>query len=564
MSQIKFRPVVLEVFIILILCSESIIDLFVMVCTEYLKIEAEARSLAAEMEVEHGWKDIHFREASMEDRKMIEELLQDEESIPTSSDWAVKLGSNLYYSANLAKSPLHNKQIPYNRVIYRAFGCSSPDNSPVKLKTCERSRDRQKKVVFAGRWCGKAWMSNQVHPFLAQRIESSELKETDKSSGVEASKRKSSTITDVPKSSKKRENMTVEVTTDTKRPRLAEGYISSKALKGVAEVSHPSPTAVLPRVSCRIADRANKVKTEMTEEDDDPACCPKPKVTSHSRTRPPKKIEVEATKQINMSKGDSKMMAPTAPKDDEEHPSAAKGGPSVGPATKLELSQRKHRTRTKTMKQLKKATGEERTRRDHPMHVEGYTCSIEGCSMSFDTKNELSLHERDICPVEGCGKKFFTHKFLLQHRKVHTETMKQLKKATGEERSPRDHPMCVEVYTCGIEGCSMSFDTKKELSLHERDICPVKGCGKKFFTHKYLLQHRKVHTNDRPLKCPWEGCDVAFKWAWARTEHLRVHTGDRPYVCREPGCAETFRFVSDSSRHKRETGHSTKQTKTKT
>lgn len=269
MSQIKFRPVVLEVFIILILCSESIIDLFVMVCTEYLKIEAEARSLAAEMEVEHGWKDIHFREASMEDRKMIEELLQDEESIPTSSDWAVKLGSNLYYSANLAKSPLHNKQIPYNRVIYRAFGCSSPDNSPVKLKTCERSRDRQKKVVFAGRWCGKAWMSNQVHPFLAQRIESSELKETDKSSGVEASKRKSSTITDVPKSSKKRENMTVEVTTDTKRPRLAEGYISSKALKGVAEVSHPSPTAVLPRVSSRIADRANKVKTEMTEEDDD-------------------------------------------------------------------------------------------------------------------------------------------------------------------------------------------------------------------------------------------------------------------------------------------------------
>ncbi|KAF7039230.1 hypothetical protein CFC21_049273 [Triticum aestivum] len=529
---------------------------------EYLKIEAEARSLAAELEVEHGWKDIHFREANMEDRKMIEELLQDEESIPTSSDWAVKLGTNLYYSANLAKSPLHNKQIPYNRVIYRAFGCSSPDNSPVKLENCEGSQDRQKKIVLAGRWCGKAWMSNQVHPFLAQRIETSELEEADKSSGVEASKRKSSTITNVPKSSKKRENMAVEVTTDTKRPRLAEGH-SSKALKGVAEVSHPAPTAVVPRVSSRIADRANKLKSEMTEEDDDPACRPKPKVTSHSRRRPPKKIEVEAKKQMKMSKGD-KMMVPTAPNDDEEHPSAAKGGPSAGPATKLELSPRKHRTRTKTMKQLKKATGEERTPRDHPMHVEGYTCSIEGCSMSFDTRNELSLHELDICPVKGCGKKFFTHKFLLQHRKVHTETMKQLKKATGEERAPRDHPMRVEGYTCGIESCSMSFDTKKELSLHERDICPVNGCGKKFFTHKYLLQHRKVHTEDRPLKCPWEGCDVAFKWAWARTEHLRVHTGDRPYVCREPGCAETFRFVSDSSRHKRETGHSTKQTKTKT
>ncbi|XP_037407827.1 lysine-specific demethylase JMJ705-like [Triticum dicoccoides] len=532
---------------------------------EYLKIEAEARSLAAEMEVEHGWKDIHFREANMEDRKMIEELLQDEESIPTSSDWAVKLGTNLYYSANLAKSPLHNKQIPYNRVIYRAFGCSSPDNSPVKRENCEGSQDRQKKVVLAGRWCGKAWMSNQVHPFLAQRIESSEAKEADKSSGVQASKRNSGTITDVPKSSKKRGNMAVEVTIDTKRPRLAEGH-SSKPLKGIADVSHPSPAAVVPRVSSRIADRANRLKSDMTEEDDGHACRPKPKATSHSRTRPPKKIEVEAKKQMNMSKGDSKMMAPTAAKDDEEHPSATKGGPSVGPATKLEFSQRKHRTRTKTMKLLKKATGEERTPRDHPMHVEGYTCSIEGCSMSFDTRNELSLHELDICPVKGCGKKFFTHKFLLQHHKVHTETTKQLKKATGEERAPtpRDHPMRVEGYTCTIDGCSMSFDTKKELSLHERDICPVEGCGKKFFTHKYLLQHRKVHTDDRPLKCPWEGCDVAFKWAWARTEHLRVHTGDRPYVCCEPGCAETFRFVSDSSRHKRETGHSTKQTKTKT
>ncbi|KAM0862712.1 hypothetical protein ACQ4PT_045092 [Festuca glaucescens] len=55
--------------------------------SKYLKIEAEARSLAAEMEVEYDWKGIHFREANREDREMIQELLQDEESIPTSSDW---------------------------------------------------------------------------------------------------------------------------------------------------------------------------------------------------------------------------------------------------------------------------------------------------------------------------------------------------------------------------------------------------------------------------------------------------------------------------------------------
>jgi uncharacterized Zn-finger protein len=181
-------------------------------------------------------------------------------------------------------------------------------------------------------------------------------------------------------------------------------------------------------------------------------------------------------------------MAPIVPKDEEEHPFAAEGSP-VSSDTKWDSYPRKHRTRTEAKVQLKKATGE-------------------------------------------------------------------------KKRTPRD-PVNVEEYTCSIEGCSTTFETEKELSLHERDTCPVKGCGKKFITHKYLLQHRKVHTDDRPLKCPWEGCGMAFKWTWSRTEHLRVHTGDRPYVCHEPGCAQTFRFVSDFSRHKRNTGHSPKGTRTK-
>ncbi|XP_020592304.1 lysine-specific demethylase JMJ705-like [Phalaenopsis equestris] len=112
-----------------------------------------------------------------------------------------------------------------------------------------------------------------------------------------------------------------------------------------------------------------------------------------------------------------------------------------------------------------------------------------------------------------------------------------------------------ENFSCDVEGCSMSFRTKHDLTLHKRNVCPEKGCGKKFFSHKYLLQHRKVHSDDRPLKCPWKGCKMTFKWAWARTEHIRVHTGERPYSCREPGCELTFRFVSDFSRHRRKTGH---------
>ncbi|BFI09737.1 protein MpREF6 [Marchantia polymorpha subsp. ruderalis] len=106
-------------------------------------------------------------------------------------------------------------------------------------------------------------------------------------------------------------------------------------------------------------------------------------------------------------------------------------------------------------------------------------------------------------------------------------------------------------FQCDLDGCRMSFATEAELGIHKKNRCT--RCNKRFFMHKYLLQHRRVHQPDRPLKCPWPGCQNAFKWAWARTEHIRVHTGERPYTC--PICEQTFRFVSDFSRHKRNTGH---------
>ncbi|XP_006645195.1 lysine-specific demethylase JMJ705-like [Oryza brachyantha] len=430
---------------------------------EYPKIEVEARLLAEEMGVRYDWKGIHFKEANMEDRKKIQEVLQDEEAIPTSSDWAVKLGINLYYSANLAKSPLYNKQMPYNRVIYRAFGCNSQNDLPVKLNTCERKQSHQKKIAVAGRWCGKVWTSKQVHPYLAHRVESQEGEEADRicyyrvdekhkaepignSSRTEASKRKSSSLTDGTESSNRREEIPGEET-NTKRPKHSEED-NLRALESAAEVVAPSPAGTVLRISSRIANRAKKLKSKMAEDD----------------------------------------------------------GPSNHPKSNIE---------------------------EKSSHASGQKSNIQE-----ENANSAS-HLRATPPKQ----------------KTEVEAKKQTK-------IPKAPKQAVE-YPCDVDGCSMSFHTKRDLSLHKSDICPVKGCGKKFFSHKYLLQHRKVHTDDRPLTCPWEGCNMAFKWPWARTEHLRVHTGDRPYVCHEPGCAQTFRFVSDFSRHKRKTGHSVKKKKKK-
>jgi len=136
----------------------------------------------------------------------------------------------------------------------------------------------------------------------------------------------------------------------------------------------------------------------------------------------------------------------------------------------------------------------------------------------------------------------------------HQDT-KMKKRKNGQKSSNKRCQDLEGEFQCDMEGCIMAFDSIRDLQLHKKNLCTWKGCGKHFHMHKYLLQHRRVHLDDRPLKCPVKGCTQAFKWAWARTEHIRVHTGERPYTCKFSGCGQTFRFVSDFSRHKRNTGH---------
>ncbi|XWS56424.1 hypothetical protein CRYUN_Cryun09bG0084200 [Craigia yunnanensis] len=106
-----------------------------------------------------------------------------------------------------------------------------------------------------------------------------------------------------------------------------------------------------------------------------------------------------------------------------------------------------------------------------------HRCDLEGCHMSFETKEELRLHKRNRCPYEGCGKKFHSHKYAILHQRVHED----------------DRPL----------------------------KCPWKGCSMSFKWAWARTEHIRVHTGERPYQCKVEGCGLSFRFVSDISRHRR-------------------------------------------
>ncbi|GMI83386.1 hypothetical protein HRI_002007900 [Hibiscus trionum] len=104
-------------------------------------------------------------------------------------------------------------------------------------------------------------------------------------------------------------------------------------------------------------------------------------------------------------------------------------------------------------------------------------CDLEGCDMSFETKEELRLHKRNRCPYDGCGKKFRSHKYAILHQRVHDD----------------DRPL----------------------------KCPWKGCSMSFKWAWARTEHIRVHTGERPYQCKVEGCGLSFRFVSDFSRHRR-------------------------------------------
>ncbi|KAK4773327.1 hypothetical protein SAY87_028346 [Trapa incisa] len=613
------------------------VDIFLICHSDYPKIESEAKLVAAELGIDNLWNEITFMNTTREDEERIKSALDSEDAIPGSGDWAVKLGINLFYSASLSWSSLYSKQMPYNYVIYNAFGRNSSGSSSLMgLNDCGGKKGSRQRNSVAGKWCGRVWKSNQVHPFLAQQ-DPDELEEVEeminsqaaginieaapiirkyerkrktggsggpskknkclsKDDEVEASndsfadtcrKQKQARTSKRTKMNFKKEVMVSEDEMDDLHPPY-RGPLKHKWKKSAARDYHDNSNDSLEGdfeepPSTRVYTTKPAQFTPVEDVNSDVSLSNNSQLeTRMLRGKLVKHVEEEeedhgdelSDGSVGVKKSFSRWKRGTYESENE-----SMDGDKSPPLPRIirnkrqkqqvvqnmlrEISQRVPKQgNLHPMKGRISLPVKQRTPRvskdDAPRPVRQdaqFRADKEKLAGEEESEGGPSsrLRRRASKPAKETGTKAKGKQTTTKNAKK-KEKPKNLSGSTSGAKS-RNNDM---EYPCDVEGCNMSFGSKQELALHKKNICPVKGCGKKFFSHKYLVQHRRVHVDDRPLKCPWKGCKMTFKWAWARTEHIRVHTGVRPYVCGEPGCGQTFRFVSDFSRHKRKTGHSIK------
>lgn len=680
--------------------------LLILCHADYPKIEKRARLLAKEIGAAYSWKENPLRIAAEDDLEMIQLAIEEQDDAELGRDWTAQLGVSLRYSVKLSRSSLYSKQMPYNKVLDALFCGESFDNDsapsafdgsnisnlkwqfrnsrssylPMGTGDSKKKVNKQKKITVAGKWCGRVWMVNQVHPYLAGQRFSQQpafLSNQIGCSEVSGSRRcpRKLPTTDLDSKSKSKicakeiwdeqlfihptntGNLAVDRNLFKKRKmHLEETIIDSKMKVQLVEdkiidtaVEDPVHSASLPdpkpedpfcgasvgMTSCENICALSKRKLDI-----EPSLCvtvgkdskhswPENRFTSKAdggyleqRDSKIRKIEMAETHmdtdghvsqackfnldsslhctedqietvkieysadkyssldqekcgELSSRRSDSKEMSEQLMLSTSAGIKSSLPGSCLTSAGKTRSKRKKQACRSNSFEVLQNPAGSSQGDNNMPNSDKH---AIPGSEALVSCEPDASQGQTTSCfsVTSGYPSSGPITRLRIRSRQANVATIaKEVDKVSTQQRPPSSRKMPkrnkkvvnyvpskdVEdegSYPCDIEGCIMTFLTKQELLMHKRNACTFKGCGKRFGSHKYLIQHRRVHDDDRPLKCPVKGCKMTFKWAWARTEHIRVHTGERPYVCPIAGCGKTFRFVSDFSRHKRKTGH-TKQ-----
>ena len=115
------------------------------------------------------------------------------------------------------------------------------------------------------------------------------------------------------------------------------------------------------------------------------------------------------------------------------------------------------------------------------------------------------------------------------------------------------------VFVCSWKNCErrgVAFKAKYKLVNHVRVhtnekpfVCKAERCGRLFARSENLRIHMRVHSGEKPFKCPHPSCGKSFANSSDRKKHTFVHSQERPYVCKEPGCSKRYTHPSSLRKH---------------